>query len=73
MLISGMLLGFFATRKNVFELIKRDYIKRGIFILVIARLFISSAFISRSNGFLESLKYVFINDIVGANIIIGPF
>ena len=25
----------FATRKNVFELIKRDYIKRGIFILVI--------------------------------------
>lgn len=73
MIISGILLGFFYTsKKSSFELIKRDYINRGIFILVIVRLFICSAFILRSHGLFESTKYVFITDVIGVNIIFGP-
>lgn len=72
MIISGMLLGFFyASKKSSFELVRRDYINRGIFILTVARLFICSAFILRSHGFLESLKYVYITDAVGVNMILG--
>lgn len=73
MVISGILLGFFhANKKSSFELIKQDYINRGIFILTIARLFICSAHILRSHGFLESLKYIYITDAIGANMVLGP-
>ena len=69
MIISGILLGFFYTnKKSSFDLIKRDYINRGFFILTIARLFICSAHTLRSHGFLESSKYVYITDAVGINI-----
>lgn len=73
MVVSGILLGFFyVIKRSSFELVRRDYINRGIFILIIARLFICSAHILKSHGFLESLKYVYITDAVGVNIIIGP-
>jgi len=73
MVISGILLGFFyTTKKSSFEFIKRDYLNRGIFILTVARLFICLAHILKSHGFLESLKYVYITDAVGANMILGP-
>lgn len=72
MIISGILLGFFYTsKKSSFELIKHDYINRGIFILVIVRLFICSAFILRSHGLFESTKYIFITDVIGVNVIVG--
>jgi len=73
MLISGIMLGFFfATKKQEFPRIKRNFITRGIFFLTISRVIITIAHIPISHGLYESLKFVYITDSIGLNIILGP-
>lgn len=72
-IISGILLGFFyVSKKDSFNLIKRNFINRGIFILFFGKLIICLAFTLRAHSFSESLKYIHITDVVGINIIFGP-
>ena len=73
MVISGVVLGYFhVTRQSEFRAVVVEFLERGLFILIVARLLICVAFLPLSGGFVESLKYVYITDAVGFNILIGP-
>lgn len=72
MLLSGMLLGhFYVIKKAAFQSVTWDFLDRGLFILLVARILILLSFVPK-DGLIGSFRNVFITDAIAFNIIVGP-
>jgi uncharacterized membrane protein len=72
MIISGMMLGYlYKNNIEKWDVVKEKLIDRGLFLLSIGHLFMMSGHIMVSQGFYSLLKWEFITDNIGINIIIG--
>ena len=75
MLISGITLGYlFSLKKDNFSSIKRKFIDKGMFLILIAHIVILLTWLPFLGSFAHgSLRVLFITDTIGICLIAGPF
>lgn len=72
MIVSGMMLGLlYRTRRERFRDIQVKLIDKGLFLLTVGRLLILIAHVPLAGGVHAALRWGFITDAIGVNIIVG--